>query len=341
MRKNTPVIFEDRRKVWSTGMKELVLREKDYKETMDRVVLPYLKERQAQLWLERERGRKLYCMRYRAEQAAGVVLISHGFTESAEKYREVIYYFLKNGFHVYCMEHCGHGHSYRLVEDLSLVHIDRYERYVEDLLFVAGTARKENAGLPLYLYAHSMGGGIGAAAAAREPGCFAKLVLTSPMIRPETAPVPWGLARLIADICCFLGKEKEYVMGQKPYEGLELFAESASTSEVRFAYYQERRKAEPLYQINAPSYGWLRSAGRMNRYLRSKGWKQISVPVLLFQAERDDFVSLQEQERFIRKLSGRGEALLVKTTGTKHEIYNADETVLEDYWERVFGFLKK
>lgn len=323
------------------GMRELILKEKNYKETMTQNVLPYLRERQSQLWLERQRGRKIHCMRYRAEQAGGVVLISHGFTESAEKYQEVIYYFLKKGFHVYCMEHCGHGRSYRLVQDLSLVHIDCYERYVEDLLFVAGTAKKENEALPLYLYAHSMGGGIGAAAAAREPHCFEKLVLTSPMIRPKTEPVPWCLARLIADIYCLLGKEEDYVMGQKPYGGLEQFAESASTCEARFAYYQERRKDEPLYQINAPSYGWLRNAGRMNQYLRREGWKQISAPVLLFQAERDDFVSLREQERFVRKLRGRVEAQLVKTVGTKHEIYNADETVLADYWERVFEFLTR
>lgn len=323
------------------GMRELILKEKNYKETMAQSVLPYLRERQSQLWLERQRGRKIHCMRYRAEQAGGVVLISHGFTESAEKYQEVIYYFLKKGFHVYCMEHCGHGRSYRLVQDLSLVHIDCYERYVEDLLFVAGTAKKENEELPLYLYAHSMGGGIGAAAAAREPDCFEKLVLTSPMIRPRTEPVPWRLAQSIADIYCLLGKEEDYVMGQKPYGGLEQFAESASTSEARFAFYQEKRKDEPLYQINAPSYGWLRNAGRMNRYLRREGWKKISAPVLLFQAERDDFVSLREQERFVRKLSGRIEARLVRTVGTKHEIYNAGETVLVDYWERVFEFLTR
>lgn len=322
-------------------MKDLILKEKDYKETMAQTVIPYLRARQSQLWLERQHGRKIHCMRYRAEQGKGVVLISHGFTETAEKYQEVIYYFLKKGFHVYCMEHCGHGHSYRFVKDLSLVHIDRYERYVEDLLFVAETAKKENAGLPLFLYAHSMGGGIGAAAAAKEPACFDKVILSSPMLRPRTDPAPWQLAQTIAGICCLLGKDREYVMGQKPYDGLERFAESASTSEARFAFYQERRKAETLYQMNAPSYGWLRNAGRMNRFLRTKGWRQISAPVLLFQAEQDAFVSLQEQERFIRKLNGRGEAQLVKVAGTKHEIYNADEAVLKGYWEKVFAFLER
>lgn len=71
-------------------------------------------------------------------------LISHGFTETSEKYKELIYYFLRGGYHVYIPEHCGHGHSYRLVEDPSLVHVDCYKRYVADLLFVARTAKKEH-----------------------------------------------------------------------------------------------------------------------------------------------------------------------------------------------------
>ncbi len=328
------------------SVKELIIKEKDYQEAMEQRVCPYLRERQSQIWLERKKGCKIYCMRYRADEAKGAVLISHGFTESAEKYEEAAYYFLKKGFHVYCMEHCGHGHSYRLTEDLSLVHIDRYERYVEDLLFAAGKVKEENGELPLFLYAHSMGGGIGAAAAAREPFCFDKLILSSPMIRPLTAPVPWKLAQLIAWGACLFGKEKCYVRGQKPFDGQERFADSASTSEARFDYYRKKRNAEPLYQTNAPSYGWLRNAGRLNRFLRREGWKRISVPLLLFQAEQDAFVSLREQERFIRMINRRGEARgvevrLVKMAGTKHEIFNADDAVLTDYWEKVFAFLMR
>lgn len=327
-------------------MKELILKEKDYRETMEQRVCPFLRERQSQLWFERKKGNKIYCMCYRAEAAEGVVLISHGFTESAEKYEETVYYFLKKGLHVYCMEHCGHGHSYRLTEDLSLVHIDRYERYVEDQLFVAGKIKKENAGLPLFLYAHSMGGGIGIAAASREPDRFDKLILSSPMMRPRTKPVPWKLAGMIAGVCCLFGKEKEYVKGQKPYQGAERFEDSAASSKVRFDYYQRKRSAEPLYQTNAPSYGWLRNAVRMNRYLRKEGWKRITVPVLLLQAEQDAFVSLREQEHFVKMSDHRrktcgGEVRLVKMAGTKHEIYNADSAVLMDYWEKVFTFLSR
>lgn len=322
-------------------MGTLIVKEDNYKEQMDRIVTPYLQKRKAELWLERDGKRKLYCARYLTERARGVVLISHGFTETAEKYMECIYYFLKMGYHVYCIEHCGHGMSYRMTDDLSLVHIDKYERYVEDLIFAAKRAKQENEGMPLFLYAHSMGGGIGAAAAAKEPGMFDKLILTSPMIRPATRPVPWMAAKMIAEIFCAAGKEEKYVAGQRPYDGAEQFEESSSTSRARFEYYQEKRSNTPMYQMSAPSYGWLKSAGRLNAYLRSEGWKRIDVPVLLFQAEQEELVSKREQERFVRKMSRRGRVRLVRVPESKHEIFNAEDKIVEGYWKKIFAFLKE
>lgn len=49
------------------------------------------------------------------------------------------------------------------MDDPSLVYVDSYHRYVEDLLFVARKQKAEACGLPLVLYSHSMGGGIAAA----------------------------------------------------------------------------------------------------------------------------------------------------------------------------------
>ena len=83
-------------------------------------------------------------MHYVPENPHAVVMLSHGFIENAEKYKEIAYYFAKEGFSVYLPEHCGHGFSYRLTEDESLVHLDSFERYVEDFIFVTKKAKEEN-----------------------------------------------------------------------------------------------------------------------------------------------------------------------------------------------------
>ena len=322
-------------------MKTQVLGEEHYADTMIKMVEPYVNKRAAELFLEREEGHPIHCVRYRAVRPKGVVMICHGFTENAEKYKEVVYYFLKEHYHVCIPEHCGHGKSYRLTQDPSLVHVDCYQRYVEDFLFAAEKMKEEAGTLPMFLYGHSMGGGIGAAAVAKAPELFQKVILSSPMIRPLTGKVPWPDARRIAACNCITGRSERYVAGQKPYSGTDSFESSSSLSKARFDYYQSKRKAEPLYQLNAASYGWLLAAAKLNRGLQKSAWKKITAPVLLFQAEQEHLVSNREQERFIRRLAYRmpGKGKLVRVPKTKHEIFNAGSRVQKGYWNMVFDYL--
>ncbi len=319
--------------------KNWIISEENYQETMETVVEPYLKGCARELFLQRGEGQAIHCLRYEAQEPRGVVLISHGFTESAQKYNEVCYYFLKAHYHVYVPEHCGHGKSYRLTQDPYLVHVDRCQRYMDDLLLAARRAKQDEPKLPLYLYAHSMGGGVGAAAAAKEPGLFEKLVLSSPMIRPQTGGIPWGAARMAAAGLCLMGKRCAYANGH-PYDGKETFEESASLSPARFAYYHKIRDAQIELQTNAATFGWLREAGRLNACLRNQAVNKIQAPVLLFQAQQEVFVSNEEQRRFVDALKARGiRAELVFVENAKHEIFNSLPPVLEAYWKRIFEFL--
>ncbi|MDO4522033.1 MAG: alpha/beta hydrolase [Eubacteriales bacterium] len=321
----------------------IVLEEKTYAQKMAEEVEPYLELHGESRETERENGKRIFYVKYLADQPKGVVLISHGFTESTEKYKENIYYFLKAGYDVYMHDHCGHGRSYRLVEDMSLVYVDRFERYVEDLLHMTKLIEKEHPGLPLYLYGHSMGGGVAAAAAARRPKVYAKLILSSPMIRPITGGLPWGVTKLIDGAACLMGKEKDYVPGAHPYGGMEKFEDSASVNKERFLYYEKKRATQSIYQTCAPSFGWLREAIRLNHDLQSQAWKRISVPVLLFQSGKDTFVVGEQQELFVKKINehGKTRAKLVRFPEAKHEIFNSDSDTVERYWNMIFKFMQE
>lgn len=326
---------------YKTMIKNILVNEENYSESMSQVVEPYLAKRCREIWPERMSGKKIHCVIYQADKAQGVIVISHGFTESAEKFVEMIYYFLQNGFHVYMPEHCGHGYSYRLVEDLSLVHIDSFATYIKDLIYVSQIAKKENDGMPLYLYAHSMGGGIGAATAAKAPNLFEKVILTSPMIRPETGSVPWQISKNIAFVMCLQGKAEQYIAGGHPYTEPDVYENSCSASRARFDYYESKRMKNQHLQTCSGSYGWLRGADILNRYLMREAWKHIKVPVLLFQAENDGLVSSEQQELFINKLNSGGQTTgkLLFVPEAKHEIYNSHNHVLENYLEDIFSFI--
>lgn len=135
-----------------------IIHETEYEETMKNTVEPYLSARRRELYVpgadypfRNENKRitgKIHMLQYLSDAPKGVVVISHGFTESAAKYDEVAYYFLKEGYHVYIPEHCGHGRSYRLTADPFLVHIDTWRRYVRDFLKACRYIKKAHPDLP-------------------------------------------------------------------------------------------------------------------------------------------------------------------------------------------------
>ena len=320
----------------------MFINERDYAKVMTRIAEPYLKSRRVSGKIERKEGKELYCDFYSSEDPRGVLILSHGFSESVEKYYEMIYYFLQNGYHVFAADHCGHGRSYRLTSDPCMIHVDNYQRYVADLLFIAEAAKNEYPKLPLYLYAHSMGGGIGACALSKRPDLFRKAVLSSPMICPKTGSVPWPVTVAIVNITNLIGKSKDYVFGQKPFEDNETFEDSAATSEARFEYYSKKRSQTPEYQTSGASFGWMKQAIRMRGYLLGDGWISIETPTLLFQAENDDFVRNDAQSSFADKINDISPGLIevIPVPGAKHEIYNSSDATLKEYLTQIIKFFK-
>ena len=186
-----------------------IIQEDNFADIMKDEVEPYLYAHCRECYItgakepeRREKNGKLHVKFYETDRPKGVIIISHGFTEGAQKYDEMIYYFLKAGYHVCMPEHMGHGLSYRLTEDPSLVHIDTWKRFVRDFLKVCHVVKEQYSELPLFLFAHSMGGAIGTIAAAWETEFFQKIILSSPMIRPLTGNVPWSVTVAIAQVEC-------------------------------------------------------------------------------------------------------------------------------------------
>mgnify|MGYP002555875746 CR=1 FL=1 len=75
----------------------MIPEEANYQRTMKRDVEPYLRNCEKDGYIESYDSTAIYYRTYRIPQAKAAIVISHGFCEFAEKYKEVIYYFLKNG----------------------------------------------------------------------------------------------------------------------------------------------------------------------------------------------------------------------------------------------------
>jgi len=166
------------------AMQVTMIDENKYAETMTDVVLPALEQCCEEGWFDPSaaersagieplsgimdtggRSGQLHYLCYDAakfdairEQGAtatfrGAIVISHGFTELAEKYDELVWYFLLAGYSVCVLEHSGHGKSARDVDNRCMVWIDDWQRYVADLAGFAETIGQQYAaGMPLNLF---------------------------------------------------------------------------------------------------------------------------------------------------------------------------------------------
>lgn len=115
----------------------------------------------------------------------GTVLLVHGLGEHAGRYTRVAQRLNGWGFAVRGYDQYGHGES-----DGVRGALPREARLVEDLIDVIGSTRKRmEAGAPLILLGHSMGGLVAALLVALEPVPVEGLVLSSPAFAVRLNPV--------------------------------------------------------------------------------------------------------------------------------------------------------
>ena len=311
--------------------------EEHYQEIMQSEVEPYLAERRDTGFDERVPGQPIYYEHYRADSPKGVIVISHGFTESITKFAESIYYMLQAGYEVWGVDHRGHGRSFRANANHLVVHVDRFEDYVEDLRHLTETLVKPAAGsLPVYLYCHSMGGCVGAWMIEQYPELFRKAVLSSPMLGLSFGKIPLPVAYAFAALKGMGEKAKEPLSPVTEFPE-ETYEQSASNSEPRFRWYYEQMLASVRLQTCAGSTRWGREAIRATWHVTSpKQIARIRIPVLLFQAEKDSYVRNDAQDAFAAKAPT---CELVKLPGLRHELYMNGGEGLREYWEKIFAFL--
>lgn len=315
------------------------IREELYAEQMDSIVEPFLQSKRHEGQFHVSPSVELHYQWYGLDASKGNVMMIHGYTECAEKHKETAYYFLNEGYQVFQVDLRGHGFSTREVMPEDVTHIDRMDDYVSDLhAFIENLVKKYTKKKPLYLYAHSMGGGVGILYQITYPGTFQKLILSSPMIAPLTGQLPMWAAKIIADMVVKRGKSKLPMVGSTPYQP-EQFAGKGETSEARWSYYAKKKEAVRKYQNFCPTYGWISAACSIKkRILKKENVEKITEPVLLFQAEQDEYVDVNAHKKWIAKLK---QGRLVLMPGTTHEIYMSHDHVLESYWETILAFLNE
>ena len=287
-----------------------------------------------------EKNNKIYFQKYKVKNEKGRILISHGFTECIEKYTEIIYYFTREGYSTYIMEHRGHGRSGCLGEKHNTqINIEDFNYYVNDFkLFIDNEVLKDNK-KDLILFSHSMGGAIGVMFLEKYPEYFSKAILSSPMLQIAMGNVPQFLARVISKYQVLIGKGDKFIIGNMPYESTYDFVLSSTSNESRYSHYYREIVSNYKLQRGGGSYRWLYECLKaIKNILKNKNISKIKADIILFQAGSDNLVGARGIKKFIKRCD---KAKLIKFDKSKHEIYLENNDILEKYLDTIFKFLQK
>ncbi|MCZ8252878.1 MAG: lysophospholipase [Hylemonella sp.] len=213
----------------------------------------------------------------------GVVLIVHGLGEHAGRYDELARRLNDWGFAVRGYDHYGHGESGGLRGGLP-----SEQRLVEDLADVLGSTRRRlDAGTPLIVLGHSMGGLVAAHLVARQLGRVDGLVLSSPALDPGLNAVQKCLLAVLPAVAPDL----------RVGNGLDPKWISHDPQVVR-AYQQDKLIHD-------------RISGRLARYIADTGPQVLAaaprwdVPTLLMYAGQDKLVSPRGSAAFAKAAPAR------------------------------------
>jgi len=251
------------------------------------------------------------------ENPKAIIILIHGMGEHSSRYEHVAQFFTDNGFIFMSCDRSGHGKS-----EGKRGHIAKYEFVLEEVKRLQQRALSKYPQLPVFLYGHSMGGGIVLNYAIRNPKSgFKAIVASAPLLKLAFEPPAFKI---------FLGK-----MMKNIYPGFSQENEINPNHISRDPAEVEKYKKDTLNhnRITAETAMGLLSWGDYALAHAS----ELDIPTLLIHGSSDQLTSHQGTIQFHEKSKRNSEIILYE--GLYHELHNEPEKekVLND----VLFFLNK
>lgn len=238
-----------------------------------------------------------------AGEAAGAVVLCHGYAEHSGRYEHVAAALVDAGWAVFALDHRGHGRS-----GGRRALIDHLDAALADLDALVDRATGIPAGARPVLLGHSMGGALAAAYAVGHQTKLAALVVSAPALGMR-ATLP-GAQRLAMEAVAALAPNLGTVT---------LDAAGISRDPLVVSAYE----ADPLnYHGKVPA----RTAREMLRAsdLVAARSKELTLPILIMIGSADRLVPIQGS-RDLAAAVGASDVTLQVYDGLYHEAFNEPE----------------
>ncbi len=201
----------------------------------------------------------------RVKPTACLVLI-HGFQSHAQWFAEAGDLLCDRGFSVYALDRRGSGSS-----PGERGHVDRYRAWLEEVVEVVARAREEAPAAPVHLIGHCFGANLAMGAVLTEPIEVASIVMLTPGLYVQP----------------------DYTLRQKAQIAFRVLTRSHALFRAPQEAAMFSRDPDLIAWIRGDTLGAQRvtgqcllQTGRLLRFVR-RGARQLSVPVLVLEAEHD------------------------------------------------------
>lgn len=289
-------------------------------------------------------GQELRTILYDVPKSNGyplTIIFLQGRASFIERYQDVLEKLNGMGYRVWSFDWRGQGGSpHTFPQQPHKLHIDSFDTYLADLdLFIREKIRSQTAA-PLVLMGSSSGGHLAFRYLEDYPGKVQGAILISPMLEVFTPPFPRFLAEHIAKLACWLGFGQSYVLG---YSDFDPTKDSFGTNRVTHDIEKLNRRraiilAHPALLTGGITYGWanamLTSFKKQNN---SSALKNITVPVLVLEGDRDRVVDHSQNDRF-EEIVPTLTRIIYQDAHHHLPIERDDITV--KFWEDIASFLK-
>ena len=278
-----------------------------------------------------------YCL---CENPVGTMVIVHGFTEFAEKYEEIMYYFLEAGYNCFIYDQRSHGYSGSKISDRRYNHVDDFREYSRDLNeFMTKIVRPNCGDTKINIYRHSMGGAVCLLYFHDfRPDFIEKAVFSSPMVKARMGHnFPFWLVDLS------MRRSARKVGWDGPFSHTSHFNPHPEykarhdSSPARFYHNVSLRTADTHYQNSGSTNRWLEQCMNIHKtVLKPDFLSRISQNILILKAGQDRVVYTDVYKKLVKYLP---HCTLSEYPTSKHSIYNSDDETLKRYWSEIFSFL--
>ncbi len=229
-----------------------------------------------------------------------IVVIVHGVNEHCGRYMNLVKALVLKGFGFYGFDLRGHGRSQG-----QRGHINHFSEYREDLRTFVELVRKKQPRVPVFLFAHSLGGLIGADFLERLPSVVDGAIISGGPFEPAGVTKP---------LLVFIAKTMSHIAPRMSFD-LKLDPEVLSHDAADKA----KRASDPLID-KMVSARW----GTECMRTVDEVWTNTAAihdPILIIHGEDDKLNTASGARKFFKKITFKDKTLHIYPH-TYHEVHN-------------------